>query len=75
MKEKDAAIIKVLSDIGYSDEPELTTGQEEQFERALDPEKQFLHDVEKLFTPQLQEDRWEEVVDFTKIKKGGIKGR
>lgn len=42
MKEKDAAIIKVLSDIGYADEPELTPEQEKQFERAIDPEKQFL---------------------------------
>ncbi len=60
MKGKDAAIIKVLSDIGYADEPELTTEQEKQFERALDPEKQFLHDVEQLFTPQIQEDAWDD---------------
>lgn len=49
MKEKDAAVIKVLADIGYADEPELTPDQEEQLKRALDPDEQFLHDVEKLF--------------------------
>jgi len=58
MKEKDAAIIKVLSDIGYADEPELTPEQEKQFSRALDPEKQFLHDVEKLFNPPVLESEW-----------------
>jgi len=63
MKDKDAAIIKVLSDIGYTDEPELTPDQQEQFERALDPEKQFLHDVEQLFTPQIQEDEWDDAED------------
>lgn len=56
MKEKDAAIIKVLSDIGYVDEPELTPKQEEQLARALDPEKQFLYDVEHVFNPQIQEE-------------------
>ena len=50
MKKKDAAVIKVLSDIGHTDEPELTPEQENQFARALDPEKQFLYDVERLFT-------------------------
>ena len=55
MKKKDAAVIKVLSDIGMTDEPELTPEQENQFARALDPEKQFLYDVEKLFNPRLIE--------------------
>lgn len=55
MKKKDAAVIKVLSDIGYTDESELTTEQENHLARALDPEKQFLYDVEKLFNPQLIE--------------------
>ena len=49
MKEKDAAVIKVLADIGAIDEPELTPDQEELLKRALDPDEQFLHDVEKLF--------------------------
>jgi hypothetical protein len=49
MNKKDAAVTKVLSDIGFKDEPELTPEQEELLKRALDPEEQFLHDVEKLF--------------------------
>jgi len=49
MKTKDASVIKVLTDIGYMEEPELTPEQEEQLERALDPEKQFLYDVEHVF--------------------------
>lgn len=50
MKEKDAAVIKVLADIGMTDEPELSPEQEEQLKRALDPDEQFLYDVEKLFS-------------------------
>ena len=49
MNDKDAAVIKVLNDIGYTEEPELSPEQEEQLARACDPEKQFLHDVESLF--------------------------
>jgi len=55
MKGKDAAVIKVLSDIGMTDEPELTPAQEEHLKRALDPEEQYLYDVERLFNPQLTE--------------------
>ena len=55
MKKKDAAVIKVLSDIGMTDEPELTPEQENQFSRALDPEKQFLYDVERIFSPATNE--------------------
>lgn len=72
MKKKDAAVIKVLSDIGMTDEPELTPEQENQFARALDPEKQFLYDVEKLFNPRLIEGIREEpnplpIVDASKL--------
>ncbi len=63
MKDKDAATIKVLVDIGYTKSPELTPEQEEHLERALDPEKQFLHDVERLFNPQIQEDGWDDGMD------------
>jgi len=49
MNKKDAAVEKVLSDIGIREEPDLTPEQEELLKRALDPEEQFLHDVEKLF--------------------------
>jgi len=49
--DKDSAVIKVLSDIKLRDEPELTPDQEEMLRRALDPDLQFLDDVEKLFNP------------------------
>lgn len=72
MKKKDAAVIKVLSDIGMTDEPELTPEQENHLSRALNPEKQFLYDVEKLFNPQLIEGMREEpnplpIVDASKL--------
>jgi len=68
MKDKDAAIIKVLSDIGYTDEPELTPEQEEQLERALDPEKQFLHDVERLFTTESDDILGDILNDFPDVE-------
>lgn len=57
MKEKDAAVIKVLADIGAIDEPELTPEQEELLKRALDPEEQFLHDIKRLY---VNEDAWDD---------------
>ncbi len=51
MKDNDAAVIKVLNDIGYTEEPDLSPEQEEMLQRACDPEKQFLYDVEQLFNP------------------------
>ena len=57
MKEKDAAVIKVLTDIGAIDEPELTPEQEEMFRRATNPEEQFLHDVKRLY---VKEDAWDD---------------
>lgn len=48
--DKDSAIIKALSDAGLRKEPELTPDQEEMLRIALDPELQFLDDVERLFT-------------------------
>ena len=50
MNKQDAAVIKVLSDIGTEEDPTLSPEQEEMLARALDPEKDFLHSVEKLFT-------------------------
>lgn len=50
MNEKDAAVIKALTQIGLRPEQELTPDQEELLKRALDPEEQFLYDVEQLFT-------------------------
>ena len=49
MNKQDAAIIKILSDVGVKEEPTLTPEQEEMLARALDPEKDFLHSVEQLF--------------------------
>ena len=49
MNNQDPAIIKILSDMGMAEEPELSPEQEEILQRALDPEKEFLHSVEKLF--------------------------
>jgi len=49
MKDKDAAIIKVLSDIKYLKEPLLTQEQEAMLKRATDPEEQFLYDVKRIF--------------------------
>lgn len=49
MNKKDAAVEKVLADIGFREEPDLTPEQEEILQRALDPEEQFLYDVEQLF--------------------------
>jgi len=48
MNKQDAAVIKVLSDIG-EEEPTLSPEQEEMLARALDPEKEFMHSVERLF--------------------------
>jgi len=49
MDKKEAAIIKVLNDIGLIKEPELSQEQEKLLARALDPEEEFLHSVKKLF--------------------------
>ncbi len=50
MNKQDAAVIKILSDIEYTEEPTLSPEQEDMIARALDPEKEFLHSVEKLFS-------------------------
>lgn len=50
MSKKDAAITKALTDLGLRKEPELTPDQEEQLKNALDPELQYLQDIEDLFT-------------------------
>jgi len=48
MNKHEAAVIKVLADLNIGDEPTLTPEQEDMLARALDPEKEFLHSVEKL---------------------------
>lgn len=49
MNTQDAAVIKALAELGLSKEPVLSPAEEEMLARALDPEKEFLHNVEKLF--------------------------
>lgn len=46
---KDAAVEKILHELGLKQEPELTPEQEELYKRAIDPEAQYLYDVERLF--------------------------
>lgn len=55
MSEKDAAVIKALELANLRDERELTPDEEDILKRALDPDEQFFHDVEKLFTPKEQD--------------------
>lgn len=50
MSKKDAAITKALADLGLRNEPELSPNEEEKLKNALDPELQYLQDVEDLFT-------------------------
>jgi len=42
---KDAYVYKVLSELGLTDEPELTPKQEEILQTALDPHEQELADM------------------------------
>jgi len=50
MNEKDAQVIKILADLKIGDQPELSDEQEEMLRLALDPEAQYLANIEKLFT-------------------------
>lgn len=52
MSTKDATVIKVLADLELRDPPELDPEQERLLQLALDPDEQFLDDVERLFTPK-----------------------
>ena len=49
MNEKEAAIIKALAELGLYKEQPLTAKQEQLFKRAIDPEEEFLAQVEQLF--------------------------
>lgn len=49
MNEKDAAILKALSELGLRDEPTLTPDQEKLLQQALDPHEQYLEDILKIF--------------------------
>lgn len=46
---KDSAVVLSLAELGLLAQQELTPEQEEMLKRALDPEEQFMHDVENLF--------------------------
>lgn len=47
---KDIKIQQILLEMGFKKPKTLSEDQEEQLKRALDPEEQFLHDVEQLFS-------------------------
>jgi hypothetical protein len=49
MKKLNARIIKSLTELKLRGDVELTPEQEEMFQRAIDPNKEYLHQVEKLF--------------------------
>lgn len=52
---KDAAVEKILHELGLKQEPELTPEQEELYNRATNPEEQFFYDVERLFASKDKE--------------------
>ncbi len=49
MNKKEAAVIKLLAELGLAKESKLSDEEADMLSRALDPEKEFLHAVEKLF--------------------------
>lgn len=49
MNEKDAAVIKALAELGFHKDEPLTPEQEMLFKRAVDPEEEFLHQVQQIF--------------------------
>lgn len=57
MEKKDAAVIKALTQTGTRTEEPLTPEQEEMLRRALDPEEQYLYDVERLFSDRVPTSR------------------
>ncbi len=52
MNEKDAAVIKALSELGLRKEDALTPEQEQLLKQALDPHEQYLTDLLKIFNPE-----------------------
>ena len=52
MNKEDAAVIKVLSELGFTNDDPLTPEQEQLLKLALDPEEKFLDDVKHLFTKE-----------------------
>lgn len=49
MNDKDAAVIKTLAELGFRKDEPLTPEQELLFKRAIDPEEEFLHQVQQIF--------------------------
>ncbi len=49
MTRKDAAVQKALAELGYDAVTELSPADEKKFQLALDPEAQFLQDIEDLY--------------------------
>lgn len=49
MNEKDAAVIKVLAELGLKDQPQLTPEEEELLQVALDPEEMRLYNIKQIF--------------------------
>ncbi len=49
MNEKDAEVYKALVELGLYKEIPLTPDQEMLFKRAVDPEEEFLHQVQQIF--------------------------
>lgn len=49
MNEKDVAVIKSLAELGLYKEIPLTSDQELLFKRSIDPEEEFLHQVQQIF--------------------------
>lgn len=54
MNSKDAKIIKALAELGLRNQ-ELTSEQEEMFQRVKNPEAFFLDDIKKLFKKEIDE--------------------
>lgn len=50
MTRKDAAIQKALAELGLDVVTELSPEDERKLQNALDPESQFLQDVQDLYT-------------------------
>jgi len=52
MNDKDAVVIKVLTELELRPAQSLTPEQEGMLRRALDPEEEFAYVVEKIFAPK-----------------------
>lgn len=50
---KDADVIKILTQLGLQQEVELTDTQEKMLQAALDNDEQYFQEIEKLFSNPL----------------------